>query len=190
MMMESKLSMARILHNSIMLLLQTKVFRYSFLFIILPLFAFTAMHKFYVSVTNINYSEKDNSLQITSRIFIDDLEKVLDERYDIQANLSTEKESEEANFYIEKYIRSKLVFSTDGKNRNFVFLGKKYDNDLIICYLEIEGIDLPALKNIEIENDMLTDMFEEQQNIVHFRINGKKKSFVLFKENNKGMLNL
>jgi hypothetical protein len=141
-------------------------------------------------VTNIEYSNKDNSLQITSRIFIDDLEKVLEERYDVQTYLSTEGESEEANYYIEKYIRSKLVLSTDGKDRTFVFLGKKYDNDLIICYLEIEDIDLSTLKTIEIENDILTDMFEEQQNIVHFRINGKKKSFVLVKGNNKGMLNL
>ncbi len=141
-------------------------------------------------MTNIEYSNKDNSLQITSRIFIDDLEKVLEERYDVQTYLSTEGESEEANYYIEKYIRSKLVLSTDGKDRTFVFLGKKYDNDLIICYLEIEDIDLSTLKTIEIENDILTDMFEEQQNIVHFRINGKKKSFLLLKENNKGLLNL
>ncbi len=83
-----------------------------------------------------------------------------------------------------------MVLSTDGKDRTFVFLGKKYDNDLIICYLEIEDIDLSTLKTIEIENDILTDMFEEQQNIVHFGINGKKKSFVLVKGNNKGMLNL
>jgi len=167
-----------------------QLMRSSLLLIVLPLFAFSIMHKFYVSVTNIQYSEEDNSLQITSRIFIDDLENVLEERYDVQLNLATEKESEEANFYIEKYMRSKLVLSADGKDRAFVFLGKKYDNDLIICYLEIEEIDLPDLKIIEIENDILTDMFEEQQNIVHFRINGKKKSFVLVKENNKAMLNL
>lgn len=170
--------------------LKTLVIRTSILLIILSLFAFTAIHKFYLSVTNIEYSNKDNSLQITSRIFIDDLENVLEERYDVQTFLSTEDESEEANYYIEKYIRSKLVLRTDGKDRTFVFLGKKFDNDLIICYLEIEDIDLSALKTIEIENDILTDMFEEQQNIVHLRINGKKKSFLLLKENNKGMLNL
>ena len=40
-------------------------------------FVFTSLtlaHKFYVSVTNINYSEKTDALQITSRIFVDDLE--------------------------------------------------------------------------------------------------------------------
>ena len=182
--------MARILQNQIMYIFKRLLLRYSFILILLPLLAFTLVHKFYVSVTNIQYSEEDNSLQITSRIFIDDLENVLEERYGVTMNLATEKESEETNFYIEKYMRSKLVLKADGKERAFVFLGKKYDNDLIICYMEIEDIDLPQRKTIEVENDILTDMFEEQQNIVHFRINGKKKSFVLVKGNNKGMLNL
>lgn len=182
--------MARCLQNYTMNSYKKRLMRSGLLLIILPLFAFSIMHKFYVSVTNIQYSKEDNSLQITSRIFIDDLENVLEERYGVEMNLATEKESEEANFYIEKYMRSKLVISADGKNKAFVFLGKKYDNDLIICYLEIEDIDLPEHKTIEVENDILTDLFEEQQNIVHFRINGEKKSFVLVRGNNKGMLNL
>ncbi|WP_019671317.1 DUF6702 family protein [Eudoraea adriatica] len=169
---------------------KTRLIRSGLLLLVIPLFAFSIMHKFYVSVTNIQYSEKDNSLQITSRIFIDDLENALEERYGVEMNLATEKESDEANFYIEKYMRSKLVISADGTNKAFVFLGKKYDNDLVICYLEIEDIDLPEHKTLAVENDILTDMFDEQQNIVHFKINGKKKSFILVKENNKGMLNL
>lgn len=169
---------------------KTILMRSGLLLLVIPLFAFSVMHKFYVSVTNIQYSEKDNSLQITSRIFIDDLENVLEERYGVEMNLATKKESGEANFYIEKYMRSKLVISADNATKDFVFLGKKYDNDLVICYLEVEDIDLPKHETLAVENDILTDLFDEQQNIVHFRINGEKKSFVLVKENNKGMLNL
>ena len=50
--------------------------KYIFL-LVLPLLAFSVAHKFYVSVTNINYSEKDDAFQVTTRIFIDDLEEVL-----------------------------------------------------------------------------------------------------------------
>ena len=35
---------------------------------------FIYLHPIHLSVTEIQYSEKDNSFQITSRIFIDDLE--------------------------------------------------------------------------------------------------------------------
>lgn len=159
------------------------------LLFLLPLLAFTA-HKFYVSVTMVEYSEKEKALQLTSRIFIDDLDKLLSERYGIKAALATKKESSQADFYIDKYLRSKIVFRIDGKPVPYKFLGKEYKDDLVICYIEVPGIELNKVKTLEIQNDLLTDLFEEQQNIVHFKLRGQKKSFVLIRENNKGMLNL
>ena len=167
-----------------------KILKKGFLILILPLFAFTVAHKFYLSVTNVGYSEKDQALQITTRIFIDDFESVLLERYDIKMQLATEKESALADEYIEKYIRTKFALYIDGKVVNFDFIGKKYEDDLMICYIEVPNVVLDNHKSIALQNEILTDMFDEQQNVVHFKINGKKKSFVLIKENKKGVLNL
>ncbi len=158
--------------------------------LVLPLLAFTVAHKFYVSVTNINHSEKDNAFQITSRVFIDDLEAVLKERYDFEARLATEAESPIAEEYIEKYFRTKFLIKLDGEVASYNFLGKKYDADVVICYLEIPGIQMDELNSLEIQNEILTDLFEEQKNLVHVKWKGKKRSFILIKENNKGMLNL
>lgn len=158
--------------------------------LILPLFAFAAAHKFYVSVTNVNYSEKDTAIQITSRIFIDDFEKLLQERYELEAKLATENESKSADEFIEKYLRAKFVVEINGKTVSYDFIGKKYDTDVMICYIEVPEIDLAKIKSIQIENEILTDLFDEQQNVLHFKIGGKKKSFVLFKSHTKGMLNL
>ncbi|WP_313790953.1 DUF6702 family protein [Allomuricauda sp. SCSIO 65647] len=152
--------------------------------------AFTEAHKFYVSVTNVNYSQKDDALQITSRIFIDDLENVLEERYDVNPELATKKEAEWADEYIEKYMKTKFSLQLDEETIPFEFLGKRYDNDVVICYLEVPRVNLSTRRSITVQNEVLTDLFEEQQNIVHIKIAGKKKSFVLIKENNKGMLNL
>ena len=159
-------------------------------FLVLPLMAFTAAHKFYVSVTNINYSEKDSAFQITSRVFVDDLEAVLKERYGVETHLATPDESPLAEEYIEKYFRTKFLIKLNGKPAPYTFLGKKYDADVIICYLEIPEVELSQLTSIEIQNEILTDLFEEQKNLVHVKWKDKKRSFVLIKENNKGMLNL
>ena len=165
-------------------------FRYALLILILPLFAFAVAHKFYVSVTNVNYSEKDQAVQITSRIFIDDFNRLLMARYDVDAELDTQKESKLADEYIEKYLRSKFVVSINGKPIQYNYIGKKYDADVMICYIEVSDIDLRELKSIEIENEILTDLFDDQQNVVHINVNNKKKSFVLLKSRTKGMLNL
>ena len=162
----------------------------SFLILLLPLLAFNTAHKFYVSVTNATYSVKDDALQMTSRVFIDDLEEVLKERYDIEAHLATDQESDLAHEYLEKYLRAKFVVEINGEPRTYAYIGKKYDDDVVVFYLEVSAFDFPTVKTIQIQNEMLTDMYDEQQNIIHFKIDGKKKSFVLMKENTKALLNL
>ncbi|RDY58101.1 DUF6702 family protein [Flagellimonas nanhaiensis] len=154
------------------------------------LMSFATAHKFYVSVTNMVYSEKDSAFQITSRIFIDDLDDVLKERYGIEAELATPGEASIADAYIEKYFNAKFSIELNGETAKYSFLGKRYDNDVVVCYLELPNVNLSEVKTIAVQNEILTDMFEEQQNIVHFKWKDQKKSFVLIRENNKGMLNL
>ncbi len=172
-------------------MMNLKVLKYPILVLLVALAAsFTTVHKFYVSVTNMVYSEKNESFQITSRIFIDDLEEVLEERYGINAELATAKEADISDAYIEKYFKAKFAIELNGEIAQYSFLGREYDNDVIICYLELTAVKFSDLKSISIQNEILTDLFEEQQNIVHLKWKGQKKSFVLIKENNKGMLNL
>lgn len=157
---------------------------------LLPLFAFGAVHKFYISVTNIKYSEKDAALQITARVFVDDMNLVLKERYGVDAELGTKEESTLGQEYLEKYVRSKLRVTRNGKTADYTLLGKKYETDVVILYIEVPNIDLQNVISIGIENEILMDLFEEQQNVVHFNIDGNKKSFVLLKSDTKGMLNM
>lgn len=162
----------------------------------LPLTSFTGVdsnkrsHKFYVSVTTVEYAQKEESLQIISRIFIDDLESALLARYDVKADLGTPGESEEGIAYIERYFNSKFTVFVNGEVRKYTFLGRKYDRDQVICYLELTGIPEAGLESVGIQNEILMDVFEEQKNLVHLKILGAKKSYVLIRENNKGMLNL
>ncbi|PXX26796.1 DUF6702 family protein [Arenibacter sp. ARW7G5Y1] len=162
----------------------------TFLILLIPLLAFTVAHKFYISVTSVEYSDKDRALQITTRVFIDDFEKMLQERYGIQGNLATKDESPQVNEFIGKYLKAKFSLEVNGQNVSYDVLGKKYDNDIMILYLEVPKIDFNSISTISVQNEVLMDMFMEQKNVVHFKLGNQKKSFVLIRENNKGMLNL
>ncbi len=155
----------------------------------LPLLIVIGVHKFYVSVTNVEYYDKGKALQITSRVFIDDFEKALEERYEVKTLLGTSEEIQNADVFIQKYLKAKFLVKINGEIVQYQFLGKKYDNDIMICFLEIPEIALEQLNTIEIQNELLMDIYEEQKNILHFKILDKKKSFVLIRESNKGMLN-
>jgi hypothetical protein len=41
---------------------------------------------------------------------------------------------------------------------------------------------------MEVENTVFTELFEDQQNMMHFQYNGTKQTLVLTGENSKGML--
>lgn len=157
------------------------------LLLVIPLLSFVTMHKFYVSVTNIEHSKADKALQITTRIFIDDFQKVLEERYDFKGELTMEKEAKEVEELMKKYVTKKLKIWVNGELKAFNFLGKKYEDDVAICYLEIEGIE--KVHSLEVENGILYEIEEDQQNLVHVKINDQRKSLLLVRENDKGLLN-
>ena len=157
------------------------------LVLLLPLLAFTTFHKYYVSVTQIEYVKKQQSVQIISRIFLDDFEDVLQARYNEKPFLGPQMETEDANFYIERYLKTKMIMKINGEEKTLNFIGKEYENDIVVCYLEIEGVK--NIDTFEIENTVLFDLYAEQQNIVRTKINSKNKSFILIKENDKGLLN-
>lgn len=164
--------------------------RQSFWVLLLALLSFSGIHKFYVSVTNVNYAVKEDALQITSRIFTDDLDFVMEERYGFKAQLGTSNENPRADAYLEKYVRSKFTIRINGRESPYHFIGKKVDNDVVICYLEIPKVNYSQIKSIAIQNEILMDVFDDQQNVVHLKMGVDKKSFMFVRGNSTGMLNL
>ena len=154
---------------------------------ILPLMAFSGFHKYYISVTEVDYIKDKQSVQITSRIFIDDFEKVLRERYNENVVLAGKEETKDVNKYIETYLRSKFKVRINDNDMNLIFIGKEYDIDIIQCYIEIQNVK--QINSIEISNEVLFDVFEDQQNMIKTKINSKQKSFLLNQNNKIAVLN-
>ena len=149
--------------------------------------SFTAYHKFYVSVTQVEYVKEKQSLQFISRIFIDDFENLLQQRFDETIVLNNGKETDQTQFYIEKYLKSKIKITINGEEKHIQYIGKEYENDIMYCYYEIENI--PEINSIKVSNEVLFDLFDDQQNIMRLKIHDKHKTFVLIAEDKTGLLN-
>ncbi len=166
-----------------------KIFKWVLISTAVLLMSFSALHKFYLSVSEITYSESDQKLRIVSRIFIDDLDAVLLSRYEIDSKLTTEFEDQMAQYYVEKYLKAKLLLRVNGTVLEYNILGHKVDNDQLVFFMEADFKELENIKSIEVQNEVLMDLFEEQQNIVHLQLKGKKKSLMLIRERSSGLLN-
>ena len=138
-------------------------------------------------MTEIEYVSEQKSVQIISRIFIDDFELLLRNRYDERLTLAIENEDDLVNYYTEKYLKEKLKITINGQPLEFNFIGKEYEEDIMLNYLEIVNVD--DISSIQVTNRILFELFPAQKNIVRFKIDSKNKSVLLIKENDKGLLN-
>lgn len=143
-------------------------------------------HKFYVAVYQINYAPEKEMLQITSRIFADDLNKALEKKYNKKLYLGTEKESSEDLVLLKKYLSEHFTVKVNGQSRPINFLSKELEGDVLICYSSIK--DVSKLKTLEVYNAVLVDWDSEQQNITHFTVLGTKQSFLFTASSTKRML--
>ncbi|MBV1924991.1 MAG: peptidase E [Dokdonia sp.] len=157
------------------------------LLVFVPLLLSMAAHKYYLSVTDMEYNESSQSLQMITRLFYDDVQAVLQARYDETIVVDATEDQEPLDRYLTKYLNAKLKVAINGESQELLFVGKEYEDDYIVLYTEIEGVT--SIKTLTIENTLLMDVFPEQKNMVHTEILGKKKSFLMEIDNPKGVLN-
>jgi hypothetical protein len=155
------------------------------LLFIIPLLSFSA-HKYYLSLTQIEFKKSSKSVQIIINVFMDDIETALNKDNQIDLQLSTKKELPNNDIYFENYLRSKLQFKINTIAKEFEYIGKEYDGDLVYFYLEIENI--AKVSSIEITNKILLKHFPKQENLIKSKVGAKNKSILLSKDQYKELL--
>lgn len=153
--------------------------------LVFPLFAFT-LHKYYVSLCEIEYLKEKQSVQIILGVFIDDLEFTLNKNSGKQLNLASKTEIVNVDDYYNEYLSEHLLVSINSKNESYKYIGKEYDGDIVKFYLEISNIK--EFKSIEITNNILINEFPDQKNIVKIKVKDFNKTFYLNKSNTKSFL--
>lgn len=156
--------------------------------LILLFFALSSMalHKFYVAIYQINYVPQKKMIQITSRIFVDDLNDALENKFHKKTFIGADNETAEDEAMLRKYLAEKFILKINGQQKQMAFLSKELENNVVICYLNIK--DITRINSLEVQNSVLTEVFSEQQNIIQSKINDKKENLLLTSEKTKGML--
>lgn len=163
------------------------IYKISLIIIVFSLFSFTT-HKYYVSLTEIQHYKKDNSVEITLRVFTDDLELCLNNRYNKPFLIGSNQEIPQLNKYLLDYVNQKLHIKINEKSYEYQLIGKEIEDDLTFIYLEIKGIK--TLKSVDITNNIFFETFEDQQHIVKIKTTGVHKNIILFKDKNHQSINL
>ncbi len=139
-------------------------------------------HPFHVSVSSVRYAEAEQSLQITIKIFADDLEDALNEppyRADGQpyVDVLNPKDTDALNRVVEAYVRKHFEITVNGKTAKPVYLGYELEGLAMWCYLEVK--EVIKVEQIKVHNTILTASFDDQTNIVHVDYQDEIKSLKL-----------
>jgi hypothetical protein len=136
------------------------------------------LHPLHVSVTEIAFDEKDKSLEIMMRVFADDLETTLRKTYNKpELDILSPKSSQITDQLAGQYLQKHLLLSLDKKQQDVRYLGHELEGDAFTFYLEVT--DVKKWKTIRISNDMLTETFDDQSNLVHVTVKDEVKSLRL-----------
>jgi hypothetical protein len=123
------------------------------------------LHKFYVSLTEIRYNEHNMRVEVSFRIFPDDLDRALEERYGVETHLASSLEHPQADSLVGEYLRAHFSLISDGREVGFSYLGKEPESDAIWCYMESEPLESTP-SALRIRNNILMEQFDDQVNII------------------------
>ena len=145
-----------------------------------------AIHKFYMAIYQVNYVPTKKRIEITARLFVDDLNVVLEKKYHKKTALGLPNESTEDEALMKKYLSEHVFFKVNGSKTPFQYLSKELQSNVLVCYLKIS--DVPKITSLEIINDAFIEQFPDQQNLIQSTIYGKKNSLLLTNNTVTGLL--
>ncbi len=143
----------------------------------------TVSHPIYVSVTEIEHNAKDKTLEISCKIFTDDFEKTLRKAYKTYVDLLQPKDKNAMNNLVKDYVTKHLQLKVDGKAVALEFIGYEQEEEGIVSFYQVKNI--PAVKKLDITDNILFEYKKEQISIIHTIVNGNRKSTKLVNPEDK-----
>ena len=132
------------------------------------------IHPYHVGSVEFNYNSKSKTFEISGKLFLDDLENALKEKYGKAVHFNDAKYQPLINELLTKYCADYLKLKADSKFLKINYLGYEEDSESVNIYLESETVNQP--KKVETAVSLLYNLFDDQMNIIHIIVGGKRQS--------------
>ena len=133
----------------------------------------SVQHPFFVSVTEIEYVQKDKLLGISCKLFNDDMESTLKKFSGKNVDI-LKGDKITNNKLIAEYFGKHFSVVADGKVLTARVIGYENEEEAIFIYLEAPVVSVPA--KLLVRTDLLYELNPAQINMVHYIVNGHRES--------------
>ncbi|MDX2033707.1 MAG: DUF6702 family protein [Blastocatellia bacterium] len=131
-----------------------------------------ALHKFHVSVSQVEYNASGQSVEVVMRIYSDDFENALSRHAKRPVKIDPARDKEMGEVVM-SYLRGQFELKTRaGKPVKFTWVGLEAQVDMFWLYFE--GKVPGGFSGAQLKNRVLCELFEDQVNIVNVKYQGKQ----------------
>jgi len=131
-------------------------------------------HKFYTSLALVEYNAETKAVEVSLRVFADDLELALTRRAGRPVKLDR---TEDADRLALEYLRETFVLKNGaGETKALRFVGTEVQNQVAWLYFEAEMPE--GLAGARLRDAVLFELFERQVNVVDFKWAGGRSDLV------------
>jgi hypothetical protein len=139
-----------------------------------------SVHAFHTSLTEIQFNTKEKSLEISIRMFTDDLETTLT-KFNNGQKIIIGGKNDNSDAILNKYIQQHFAIISPQKQKKLLnVLGKEMEGEATWVYVEIPNSQ--DFKGHILYNSIMQEVFDDQTNLVNFIALGNKKTYMF---NNK-----
>ena len=171
------------------------VFNYHSKFLLLLLIAFSASHlsvahAFYVSVYSVNFDDDLQEVRVVCKVFTNDLEDAVKKKNAIHDLVINEWSDPQTREKTVNYILQKTKITLNNKQKTLIFDHFSWEGsdvtEITLCHFKIKNVSY--VKSFGIDTDLLTELYDDQVNIINVRVGDKRKALNLDKRVNQGKL--
>ena len=111
------------------------------------------------------------------RVFMDDLEVTLREKFKQPELDILNPKGLTVDQMMEDYLKTHFKITLEDKLQVMKYLGHEQEGDAFIFYVEVKSVK--KWKTIYIQNDIITETYDDQSNLVHVTVQGLVRSLRL-----------
>ena len=146
-------------------------------------------HPLYVSVCNVDIDASHLLVTLSLKVFTDDVETVLHNKYSIDGWVGTPKEHRDSRRLISEYLGERLNVEVNRRNRLVLQTDSMIVNEDAL-WIYMTGKSADTIRHLAVENRVLTDFFRRQTNLVIIGIGKREEGYSLNRNNFKLELTL
>ena len=154
--------------------------------LLICLLSLVSFHPLHVTVTEIEFDEKERRLEIMLRVFADDLETALRKQLNQPELDIIHPKGLTVDQMMTEYLKNHLKISLEGKPQKVAYLGHEIEGEAFIFFIEVSNVK--KLKTISVSNDILMEIHNDQSNLVHVTVRGTVRSLRLTAEKSSDKL--